>query len=71
MMEVLMKTLCLYYSRTNLTKEVMESMAQVLDADLAEYTDGKDRSGFLGYVGHASRLSGVHCPTYPSGERST
>ena len=46
-----MKTLCLYYTRTNSTKEVMESIAKVIGADAAEYTDGKDRSGFLGYVG--------------------
>ncbi|MBR0086191.1 MAG: hypothetical protein IJL98_00440 [Lachnospiraceae bacterium] len=46
-----MKTLCLYYTRTNSTKEVMESIAKVIGADVAEYTDGKDRSGFLGYVG--------------------
>lgn len=46
-----MKTLCLYYSRTNTTKEVMEAIAQHIGADLAEYTDGKDRSGLLGYVG--------------------
>ena len=46
-----MKTLCLYYTRTNSTTEVMESIAKVIGADVAEYTDGKDRSGFLGYVG--------------------
>lgn len=46
-----MKTLCLYYSRTNTTKEVMENIARITGADLAEYTDGKNRSGFLGYVG--------------------
>ena len=46
-----MKTLCLYYTRTNTTKEVMENIAGIIGADLAEYTDGKDRSGFLGYVG--------------------
>lgn len=46
-----MKTLCLYYTRTNTTKEVMENIAKIIGADLAEYTDGKDRSGFLGYVG--------------------
>lgn len=45
-----MRTLCLYYTRTNATKEVMENIARVIGADLAEYTDGKDRSGFLGYV---------------------
>ena len=36
-----MKTLCLYYTRTNTTKEVMTQIARTLDADLAEYTDGK------------------------------
>lgn len=46
-----MKTLCLYYTRTNTTKEVMEAIARQIGADLAEYTDGKDRSGFLGYAG--------------------
>ncbi len=46
-----MKTLCLYYTRTNTTKTAMEQLAKLLDADLAEYTDGKDRSGILGYIG--------------------
>ena len=46
-----MKTLCLYYTRTNKTKEVMENIAEIIGADVAEYTDGKNRSGFLGYVG--------------------
>ncbi len=43
-----MKTLCLYYSRTGNTRSVMERMAKMLDADLFEYTDGKDRSGVKG-----------------------
>ena len=46
-----MRTLCLYYTRTNTTKEIMENIAEIIGADVAEYTDGKDRSGFLGYVG--------------------
>ena len=46
-----MKTLCLYYTRTNKTKEVMESIAGITGADLAEYTDGRDRSGIFGYIG--------------------
>ena len=37
-----MKTLCLYYTRTNTTKEAMEHLAKLLGADIAEYTDGKD-----------------------------
>ena len=46
-----MKTLCLYYTRTNNTKIAMEHLAKLLGADLAEYTDGKDRSGVTGYIG--------------------
>ena len=46
-----MKTLCLYYTRTNMTKEAMEHLAKLMDADIACYSDGKDRSGALGYVG--------------------
>ena len=46
-----MRTLCLYYTRTNTTKEIMENIAKIIGADVAEYTDGKDRSGFFGYVG--------------------
>ena len=46
-----MKTLCLYYTRTNNTKKAMEHLAKLLGADLAEYTDGKDRSGVAGYIG--------------------
>ncbi len=46
-----MKTLCLFYTRTNTTKAVMENIAGIIGADLAEYTDGKERSGFLGYIG--------------------
>lgn len=46
-----MKTLCLYYSRTNTTKAAMERLAELLGADIAEYTDGKDRSGVMGYIG--------------------
>ena len=46
-----MKTLCLFYTRTNMTKAAMERLAELLDADIAEYTDGKDRIGALGYEG--------------------
>ena len=46
-----MKTLCVYYTRTNTTKTVMETIAGRIGADLAEYTDGRDRSGFMRYVG--------------------
>lgn len=29
----------------------MENIAKIIGADVAEYTDGKDRSGFFGYAG--------------------
>lgn len=45
-----MKTLCLYYSRTNLTRVIMSKIAMLTGADLVEYSDGIDRSGFRGYV---------------------
>ena len=45
-----MKTLCIYYSRTNTTRVIMQRIAMLLDADLYEFTDGKDRSGFKGYI---------------------
>ena len=41
-----MKTLCLYYTRTNTTKEVMTQIARTLGADLAEYTDGKESAAY-------------------------
>ena len=46
-----MRTLCLYYSRTELTRKAMERLAELTGADICEYTDGKDRSGVLGYIG--------------------
>ena len=45
-----MKTICLYYSRTNMTKKAIETLAEILDADVFEYTDGKKRDGVLGYI---------------------
>ena len=45
-----MKTLCLYYSRTNLTRVIMCRIAMLTDADVYEYTDGVDRSGIRGYI---------------------
>ena len=45
-----MKTLCLYYSRSNLTRVIMRRIAMLTDADMYEYTDGIDRSGIRGYL---------------------
>lgn len=42
--------LCIYYSRTGHTKTAMEEIAQALDAELVELTDGVDRSGVAGWL---------------------
>lgn len=42
--------LCIYYSRTGKTKQAMEEVAQALDAELVEITDGQDRSGWKGFM---------------------
>ncbi|MBR2484028.1 MAG: hypothetical protein IKB53_04715 [Oscillospiraceae bacterium] len=41
--------LCLYYSRTGRTRTVMQDIAQAMDAELVEISDGIDRSGALGF----------------------
>lgn len=45
-----MKTLIVYYTRTNTTKKLAEAVALKLGADLEEVIDKKDRSGIKGYV---------------------
>lgn len=42
--------LCIYFSRSGNTKRAMEEIAQALDAELVEITDGQDRSGWKGYM---------------------
>lgn len=42
--------LCIYYSRTGNTKKTMSSMAAALDAELAELSDGVERSGLMGWL---------------------
>ena len=42
--------LCMYYSRTGATRQAMTEIAQALDAELVELTDGVDRSGARGYL---------------------
>lgn len=41
--------LCIYYSRTGVTRRVMKEVAEALEAERVEITDGVDRSGTLGY----------------------
>ena len=41
--------LCIYFSRSGNTRAAAEEIAAALDAELAEITDGQDRSGLKGY----------------------
>jgi len=45
-----MKTLIVYYTRTNFTKKIAEELAQKLGADLEELIDLKNRQGAFGFV---------------------
>lgn len=44
------KTLVVYYSRTGTTKRVAESISKILQCDIEEIVDAKDRKGMLGYI---------------------
>ena len=37
--------LCLYYSRSGNTRQTMAEIAEALEAELVEFTDGVDRQG--------------------------
>ena len=41
--------LCLYYSRSGNTRQTMAEIAEALEAELVEFTDGVDRQGRKGY----------------------
>ena len=45
-----MKTLLVYYSRTNITKEIAETIQKKLDCDIEEITDNNKYSGKLGFL---------------------
>jgi len=45
-----MKTLIVYYSRTDTTRKVAEALAQKLGAEVEELKDTVDRSGAIGYL---------------------
>ena len=44
----MLRILCVYYSRTGKTKRTMEKVAQALNAELIEITDGVNRRGAVG-----------------------
>ncbi|MCL2687987.1 MAG: flavodoxin [Methanobrevibacter sp.] len=45
-----MKILITYYSRTNITKKVAETIQKNLDCDIEEIIDLKNRSGIFGWI---------------------
>ena len=45
-----MKTLIVYYSRTNVTKEIANKLQKELDCDIEELTDGGKYDGKLGFL---------------------
>ena len=45
-----MKTLIVYYSRTNVTKEIANKIQKELDCDIEEITDGGKYKGKLGFM---------------------
>lgn len=49
----MIKVLCVYCTRTGHTKALMQAISDKLGAELVEITDGKNRSGLLGYVSAA------------------
>jgi flavodoxin len=60
--------LIVYYSRTGLTRHVAEQLAPMLDADVEEIREAKDRSGPLGWISagkdatlrHQAELTSTH-----------
>ena len=45
-----MKALVVYYSRTGMTKIVAETIRAILQCDVEELQDTKERRGVLGYM---------------------
>lgn len=45
-----MKALVLYYTRSGVTKTAAETVARILECDIAEIIDKKDRMGAINYV---------------------
>lgn len=45
-----MKTLVIFYSRTDVTRKIAEELAQKLNADLEEIKDTQNRSGIFGWI---------------------
>ena len=50
-----MKTLCIYYSRTDTTKKLTEGIAAAIGAETASISDGKSYEGTFGFMKAAFR----------------
>ena len=53
--------LCLYYSRSGNTRQTMAEIAEALEAELVEFTDGVDRQGRIFPL-----RAGCHAALHPS-----
>ncbi len=45
-----MKSLVVFYSRTGITQKVAEAISEILECDIEEIRDTKNRKGALGYL---------------------
>lgn len=55
--------LCLYYSRSGNTRQTMAEIAEALEAELVEFTDGVDPAGAEGIF---PLRAGCHAALHPS-----
>ena len=55
--------LCLYYSRSGNTRQTMAEIAEALEAELVEFTDGVDQAGAEGIF---PLRDGCHAALHPS-----
>ncbi len=56
-MVIFMKTLCVYNTRSGISKEIAEFVADKLNAEMLCVTNGKKYNGFFGYI--AAAFSGL------------
>ena len=54
--------LCIYYSRTGHTRRAVKEIAEALDAEIVAITDGRDRSGWKGYLRSGMDAMRKDCP---------
>lgn len=48
-----MKTICIYHTRSGISKQIAEKIADKTGAEVLQVTDGKSRKGFFGYIAAA------------------